>query len=494
MEQNSIGCVYLVGAGCGSAQLITVLGLRLLRSCDAVVYDDLIDPALLNEAERAERYPVGKRCGGHSVPQEETNALLVQLAKEGKTVVRLKGGDPFVFGRGGEEILTLQEAGIPYEEVPGISSAIAIPAAAGIPVTHREMSRSFHVITGHTNALDDTLPESIETLAALDGTLIFLMGLSGLEKIADRLMAAGKSPQTPAAVISGGNSPHKATVRGTLADIAAKTRQQQVKAPAVIVVGQTAALHMEGTVKHPLEDVRIGLCGTSVFVSKLERGFQALGAKTRRMLSARIRRLPMPYDAKQLCDREAKWIVLTSSNGVRCFFEWLSEAEIDLRLLHHCKFAVIGKATGETLKSYGILADLCPQRATGEDLARLLCDTVEREETVLLLRSKRSDDTIPQILKEHDIRFSDLALYDTEYQSNEITDPMDYLVFGSACGVKAYFDHYPSVSPETTCVCIGPVSATAFRKCCPEPFLTAEEISADGIIRSVTEDRKQRQA
>ena len=167
------GCVYLVGAGCGSADLITVRGLRLLQSCGAVVYDALIDPALLEEAPLAERYPAGKRSGSHSMPQEEISALLVRLAREGKTVVRLKGGDPFVFGRGGEEILALQEAGIPFEEVPGISSAVAIPAEAGIPVTHRELSRSFHVITGRTAAGGELLPESLQALAALQGTLVF---------------------------------------------------------------------------------------------------------------------------------------------------------------------------------------------------------------------------------------------------------------------------------------------------------------------------------
>ena len=186
------GFVYLVGAGCGSADLITVRGLRLLQSCDAVVYDDLIDPALLAQAAHAEQHPAGKRCGRHSMPQSEINSLLVRLGQSGKTVVRLKGGDPFVFGRGGEEFLALQAAGVPCEEVPGISSCIAVPAAAGIPVTHRGASRSFHVITGHTAQTGDTLPESLEALAALHGTLVFLMGLNSLEQIAARLTAAGK--------------------------------------------------------------------------------------------------------------------------------------------------------------------------------------------------------------------------------------------------------------------------------------------------------------
>ena len=318
------GCVYLVGAGCGSADLITVRGLRLLQSCGAVVYDALIDPALLEEAPLAERYPAGKRSGSHSMPQEEISALLVRLAREGKTVVRLKGGDPFVFGRGGEEILALQEAGIPFEEVPGISSAVAIPAEAGIPVTHRELSRSFHVITGRTAAGGELLPESLQALAALQGTLVFLMGLGGLERIAAGLIAAGKSPQTPAAVVSGGNSPSPANLRGTLETIAEQARAAAVQAPAVIVVGETAALHLESGISRSLRGVSVGLTGTPAFAAKLADTLRPLGARTFPLLTARIRPLPLEFDLSRLGDGAGKWIVLTSANGVSCFFDLLN--------------------------------------------------------------------------------------------------------------------------------------------------------------------------
>lgn len=240
-----IGTVYLVGAGCGQADLITVRGLRLLQNCGAIVYDDLIAPELLDEAPaNADRVYMGKREGRHSASQESICAKLVELAREGKDVVRLKGGDPFVFGRGGEEALALQAAGVPFEVVPGITSPIAIPALAGIPVTHRVLSRSFHVVTAHTADTPDGLPEYFDRLAALPGTLVFLMGLSRLEMIAQRLVEAGKAPETPAAVVSGGNAPHPTTVRGTLADIAAKTRAAGVQPPAVIVVGDVAALKL----------------------------------------------------------------------------------------------------------------------------------------------------------------------------------------------------------------------------------------------------------
>ena len=237
------GRVYLVGAGCGAADLITVRGLRLLQRCDAVVYDDLIAKELLDEApERAERIYMGKRLGRHSAPQAEICGKLIALAREGKTVVRLKGGDPYVFGRGGEEALALQAAGVAFEEVPGITSAVAVPAQAGIPVTHRGVSQSLHVVTAHTADTPDGLPAYFDQLAQIPGTLVFLMGLNQLPHIASRLINAGMDPGTPAAVISGGNAPHPAAVRGTLSGIAEKA--QGVQPPAVIVVGAAAAMDL----------------------------------------------------------------------------------------------------------------------------------------------------------------------------------------------------------------------------------------------------------
>lgn len=237
------GKVYLVGAGCGEADLITVRGLRLLERCEAVVYDDLLAPELLDAApESAERIYVGKRRGRHSMAQEDVNGLLISKAREGKTVVRLKGGDPFVFGRGGEEALALQAAGIEWEYVPGVTSAVAVPGEAGIPVTHRGVSRSFHVITARTADAPDGLPPDLEELARLPGTLVFLMGLSRLEEIARRLIGAGLPRSTPAAVIGGKNAPR--AVRGTLGDIAERVREAGPEAPAVIVAGGTAGMNL----------------------------------------------------------------------------------------------------------------------------------------------------------------------------------------------------------------------------------------------------------
>lgn len=242
-ENAGPGRVALVGAGCGRADLITVRGLRLLQQCQAVVYDDLIDSALLDTVPAwAERIYVGKRSGRHSAPQAEINAALIALAQRGGLTVRLKGGDPYVFGRGGEEALALQRAGIPFEVVPGITAAIAVPAEAGIPVTHRGVSRAVHIITAHTQ--DETPDFSRWAALAADGTLVFLMGLQRLPQIAAGLLAGGLPPQTPAAVLSGGNAPHPAAVRASLGEITDAARAAGVEAPAVIVVGDVAGMEL----------------------------------------------------------------------------------------------------------------------------------------------------------------------------------------------------------------------------------------------------------
>lgn len=245
MENSYTGSVALVGAGCGKADLITVRGLRLLQQCEAVVYDDLIDLDLLHAVpETALRIYMGKREGSHSASQEEINQKLIALAKKGLNVVRLKGGDPYLFGRGGEEMLALRKEGISCQEVPGIPSAIGIAAEAGIPVTHRGASQGVHIITAHTSNTQDGLPEDFDYMAKLEGTLVFLMGLKQLPKIVDRLLKAGKGADTPCAVLSGGNSPNPARVRAPLSQIVQAVRNAKVTSPAIIIVGNVAAFDL----------------------------------------------------------------------------------------------------------------------------------------------------------------------------------------------------------------------------------------------------------
>jgi len=497
MERKT-GCVYLVGAGCGDAGLITVRGLSLLRACDVVVYDDLIAEELPAEApEAAEKLYMGKRLGRHSAEQSEISDVLAAKAREGKMVVRLKGGDPFVFGRGGEEILALQKAGIPCEEVPGVSSAIAIPGLAGIPVTHRGVSQSFHVITAHTADTPDGLPPYMDKLAQLPGTLVFLMGLKQLPAIIDRLRAAGMDPETPAAVISGGNSPNPAAVRGTLQTIVEAARTARIRPPAVIVAGSAAALDFSSTLPKPLQGVRVGVTGTAAITEKLTAALRELGAEVFLAERSLVKPLPFSFDLRALCDDKPRWLVFTSGNGVRLFFRHLREQEIDLRRLAACRFAVIGGATADTLRGYGVCADLCPDVYTSEALGRLLLRTVRPGESVFLFRSRLGSKELFQTLAER-YAVRDIPLYDlradprTAAGARAKIETADYLTFSSASGVELFFRAHHAIPERAVCVCIGEATAKALKTRYKKPFFIAPEISADGILQAVLDRQEER--
>lgn len=477
------GRVYLVGAGCGSADLITLRGKACLEGCDAVVYDDLIDPALLNFApDHAQRIYMGKRSGKHSASQSEISAKLVELASQGKVVVRLKGGDPFVFGRGGEELLALKQAGIPFDTVPGISSSIAIPAWAGIPVTHRGLSRSFHVITGHTADTEDSLPADLPHLARCGGTLIFLMGLSRLSTIAAKLVEYGRSPDTPAAVISGGNSPHPAAVRGTLANIAEQAAG--VLPPAVIVVGDVAALDLSTTIPAPLTGVRVGMAGTASFIDRLGTQLRALGATTDIVQQSTVLPSSPAPELQDLCSPAPKWVVLTSPNGVEVFFRQLSALSIDLRKLHTCRFAVIGSATGKALTDRGILPDLCPDEHNSTALAQALITAVRPKEEIFLLRSAKGSPVLADLPRRAGFTVRDIPLYDTVFPPISIRadTPPDYLIFASSAGVDAYFSGGGTLCDATLPVCIGSVTAKQLALYTKKEPLIPTETSVDGLV------------
>ena len=466
MSEQKLGRVYLVGAGCGSADLITLRGKRLLEQCDAVVYDDLIDPSLLDLAPiGAERRYLGKRCGKHSAPQGDISAALIALAQAGKTVVRLKGGDPFVFGRGGEELLALNRAGVPCEEVPGITSAVAIPAGAGIPVTHRGLSRSFHVITGHTAHTPDGLPENFA-------------GLGHLEVIARRLMEEGRAPDTPVAVVSGGNSAHPADVRGTLADIARLARD--VQAPAVIVVGEVAALRLTQGERRPLAGLRVGCAGTGELVQAQRELLEPLGAQV--VWTTRLGLEPLePPELRPLLEEDRpQWLVFTSARGVERFFCLLGQYRLDLRRLGKCKLAAIGPATDRALEDRGLYPEVCPAGRTGEALARALTETVRPGERVLLLRSAQGSPKLAQALEEAGLEVRDLALYTAKaLPGPEPLPELDVLTFGSAGGVRAFIEQYGPVA-----IAIGPVTARALERA-GMPVQMAPEISAQGLAQAV---------
>ncbi len=486
-ETVGIGCVSLIGAGCGSREWITLEGLTLLRTCDAVVYDDLIDPELLKEAPSdAEKIYVGKRSHKSSAKQEDIQSLLVKLARQKKQVVRLKGGDPFVFGRGGEEIQFLNQNHIPWRVVPGISSALAIPAEAGIPVTHRGVSRSIHIMTAHTR--EDVLRRDMEQFAGLEGTLIFLMGLESLAAIVSILREKGRDKDTPAAIVSGGNTANPYKIIGSLDTILEKAQKENVTTPAVIVIGDVVALDFYNGVKLPLSEIRVGLTGTDDFQQKLHRRLQPLGAEPVSLMQGKCEETAVPIPWEEITASERKWIVFTSVQGIRVFFERCRREKMDHRRLASCKFAVIGAATRRELEAYGIIADLCPREYTSSALADELLLQIREGERVYLFSSGQGTDVLTRRLGEKRLGCRRFDLYDTHFLCREVqTEKPEYVLFGSAGSVRALQQSGYRMDEQAQGICIGPVCAQAYRECFKQEPIVAGEATVEAMTEALLE-------
>lgn len=485
----SIGKVYITGGGCGESDLITLRGAYALSQADCVVYDDLVDERLLGFApESAEKIYVGKRMGKHSEAQESINEILVKRASEGKTVVRLKGGDPFVFGRGGEEAAALSHEDIPFEIIPGISSCIAVPGLAGIPVTHRKVSRSFHVITAHT--AEDTPDGYFGKYAALDGTLVFLMGLDRLERLSHELIRGGLSADTPAAVISNGGTSEQRTVRGRLSDISEAVKRENIPAPAVIIVGETAALDFSKTMKGTLDGVSVTVTGTEKLVKKLSEKIYARGGSAYPLPVVRIAEYEDNARFKYALENisEYGYVVLTSANGADIFLDRMKRLGIDVRRLCGIRLAVVGRPTGERLKSAGLIPDLIPDTYTVEALGRLLAENVKSGERVLILRAEQGSEILNEILEESGIAYDDIKIYDTVPRSADCADKhitTDFITFASGSGVRSFFGAGYTVSDSTRIVCIGNITADELLKSSAvnkDNVYIADSFTADGII------------
>lgn len=488
--------VSIVGAGCGEKDLITLRGLNRIRNCEVLIYDDLIDEALLNELpDGAEMIYMGKRLNRHSAKQEEINACIVNKALEGKKVVRLKGGDPFVFGRGGEECQALIDAGIDFELVPGLSSSIAIPELSGIPVTHRGLSRGFHVVTAHTADTEDGLPDYIDKMAGLEVTLVFLMGLSRLDKICKRLIASGMKESMPVAVVSGGNSPNPATVRGNLTTISEKVREAQVKAPAVIIVGETAALDFSSKKLKSLNGATVALTGTESVTSKLRGILSGMGAHVFTAQSASLVELPFNFDLTSLSDNKPKTLVFTSANGVNVFFKRLKEQKFDLRRLSSCKFAVIGKATASALEIFGIYADICPEVYTSEALAEKLIGALNPGDEIYLFRSAEGSQPLYDKLSAF-TKTVDVPTYTVKAESDipdavrERLNTADYLLFSSSNGVRSFLREFKDIPENIRCACIGEVTAKTLSEKYDKSFITAKSATAQSLAEAIKDDYK----
>ena len=450
VRKEGPGKVWLVGAGPGDAMLLTLKGRDVLSKADTVVYDALIGNGLMAFIpDNAELIYAGKRSGKHTLKQSEINQLLLDKALEGRNVVRLKGGDPFVFGRGGEELELLAENGIPYEIVPGVTSAFAVPAYAGIPVTHRDYCSSVHIITGHRRK-DNTHNIDFVALTEAGGTLVFLMGVSSLHVICGGLLSAGMDPDTPAAIIEKGTTSQQNTIKSTLDKLEKAAKGRNVKTPAIIIVGDVASLAdtFEWRSSLPLAGMRAVVTRPKELSSRLssmlrERGAEVIELPTIRIVPARDGSLLSACG--EVAGGQYEWLVFTSPSGVRIFMDTLLE-HYDVRSLAFCRVACIGRGSEKELLRYGVRADLVPSVYDGLHLGRELSRRLRDGDRVLIPRARIGNRELTDELSAvSGAVIKDLATYDTEYRSFDwfndeeiFSDPDTYAVFTSASTVKGF--------------------------------------------------------
>lgn len=432
----SEGRVYLVGGGPGDPGLLTLRGRELLEQAEVVVYDALILPRLLDFAPAAaERIYVGKRAAAHALPQDQINALLVERGRRGQIVVRLKGGDPYVFGRGGEEALALEEAGIAYEEVPGITAGVAAPAYAGIPVTHREVASAVGFITGHE--ADDKDDSSLDwaAIARWPGTLVFFMGISNLGRICDNLTRHGLRAETPAAVIRYGTTAKQQTVVATVGGLAAAVETAGLKPPALIVVGGVAALHdkLNWFERRPLFRRTVLVTRSREQASALTAQLAALGAE---VIEAPTIRIAPPEDATPLrqAARDAAgfdWIVFTSPNAVEAFFAALDADNRDARALAKCRLCAVGPATATRLAAHGLRADAMPETFNSAAVGAVLAAAGDlRGQSIIWPRADIAPLDLSQELSARGAAVTDVVAYRTIAECPEAEEIKDRLARG----------------------------------------------------------------
>jgi uroporphyrinogen III methyltransferase/synthase len=493
------GRVYLVGAGPGDPGLLTARALELIATADTILYDRLIPATALDGARAdAELLFVGKEGGGESVAQRDTEALLLERARAGRTVVRLKGGDPFVFGRGGEEALTLRAADIPYEVVPGVTAGVAAAAYAGIPVTHRGLASAVALVTGHEDPDKEETAIDWPALAAFPGTLVFYMGVRQLPRIAASLMAAGRPASEPAAVVEAGTLPGQRTVTATLQTIAERAQAQEIRPPSITVVGAVAQLaeELSWLSPRPLAGRTVAVTRARSQASGLARRLEALGANVARAPTIRTRLLdgppldPAPYDL----------VCLASPNAVAALFARLAAGGRDARSLAGARVAAIGPGTARALAEHGLTADIVPESFVAEALVEALTDVpVSR---ALVARALQARDVLPDALRTRGAQVDVLALYETlaeplSPRALEAARAADYITFTSSSTVRFFLDAAggdAGLSPTTRIVSIGPVTSATLRECDLEPHVEAERHDVDGVIDALLLDAERTRA
>ncbi len=535
----NFGHVYLIGAGPGDPGLLTIRGKDILEKADVVVYDRLVSPAILGICNsKAKMVDVGKMPTHHKVKQSEINKLLVQYAQEYPQgiIARLKGGDPFVFGRGGEEALELVAAGVEFDVVPGITSAISVPAYAGIPVSHRGIATSFHIITGHEKAESNgELSLDFENLARCQGTLIFLMGIANMDFIAKRLVECGKDPKTPLAFIEKGTTPYQRTVMATLETAGETIVREKVTAPAITIMGGVVELGQTLAWKKnlPLSGKRLVVTRAAKQASGISARLSALGAEVSETPMIETRTLECPLvmaqahdsigSAMPVCEQpvtalashviaspEGAWqsspvdfntlanfdiLAFTSTNGVESFFKQLFAAGYDVRVLAGKKIASVGKITEKKLLEYGIRCDYVPEDHTGEGLGKLLAALIPQSPEgatsypiprILLLQGNLADDTLLNLLPQATrwVVYETLPVAELPEWKREAVESADAVVFASTSAVEN-FVKMTNAQPHTS-FCIGRMTESAARK---HGFntVTSDETTMDSLVKKIAE-------
>jgi uroporphyrinogen III methyltransferase/synthase len=483
--------VYLVGAGPGDPGLLTARALELIATADVVLYDRLIPASALTGARAdAELIYVGKEGGGPSMPQGQIDQALLDHARAGRTVVRLKGGDPFVFGRGGEEAEALRGAGIAVEIVPGVTAGVAAPAYAGIPVTHREAASAVAFITGHE---DPAKPESSldwSALASFPGTLVVYMGVRQLGAIAERLLASGRASDEPAAVIERGTLSDQRVVTGTLETIAARAAAEAVRAPAIAVLGSVVALRerLQWFERLPLAGLTVAVTRARAQASALAEALRSLGAAVVEAPAIRIGPIDGPAPELERYDL----VCLTSPNGVRLLFERLASAGRDARALAGRRVAAIGPGTAAALRGHGVIADIVPERFVAEGLVEALLDVPVAH--ALIARATEARDVLPEALRARGASVDVLALYETVAEPLSESEraaarAANYVTFTSSSTVRFFFDAVgPAPLEGARLVSIGPVTSGALRERGLEPDVEASRHDIDGLLEALVAD------
>ncbi len=483
--------VYLVGAGPGDPLLLTARALQLIADADVIVYDRLIPPeALAGARADAERIYAGKQGGGESADQDQIERLLVDHGSAGSTVVRLKGGDPFVFGRGGEEAEALAEAGIPFEIVPGVTAGVAAPAYSGIPVTHRDAASAVAFVTGHEDPSKSEPAIAWDALAAFPGTLVVYMGIRRLEAITASLIDAGRSPREPAAVIERGTLPDQRVIEGTLETIAATAASEGVKAPAVAVFGQVSASRerLRWFENRPLAGIRVAVTRTRAQASELAARLRALGAAVVEVPAIRI--VPLAGSAPRLEGYDL--ICVTSPNGVRVLFDRLRDAGLDARALAGARVAAIGPGTAAALERQGITADVVPDRFVAEGLIEALAEVPVKR--ALIARAAGARDVLPEALRQRGAEVDVMALYETVPEPLDDTqleqvERADYVTFTSSSTVRFFLSAAGDrLGSRVRLISIGPVTSAALRERGLEPDVEASRHDIEGLIAALVRD------